>query len=166
MKSFTHYRIIFLLFAFGINNLYAVQTATVNQSKMDEVTAISTTKIINNGTKKNKRKTKLTEKIKEKLALLFPINNTQKQIPKNENLETKTHGLAVAALVCGILGIFTFGILSILAIIFGAISLKKIKRSGGFYTGRGMAIAGLVLGIILVAIFLFVLFIALAFERF
>ena len=36
----------------------------------------------------------------------------------------------------------------ILALIFGFISKKQIDRSGGHQTGRGMAVAGIVLGFI------------------
>lgn len=53
-----------------------------------------------------------------------------------------TNGFAVASLVLGIISGW------LLAIIFGAIALSQIKRSGGRQTGRGMAIAGLVLGIV------------------
>ena len=55
-----------------------------------------------------------------------------------------------AAMVLGIVGIFTFivGIPSILAIIFGFKGLKRIKRSGGQVTGRGKAMTGVILGII------------------
>jgi hypothetical protein len=55
-----------------------------------------------------------------------------------------TNGLAIASLVLGIL--WGYGLLSVLAIIFGAIGLKQTaQRNQG---GRGMAIAGLVLGIV------------------
>lgn len=37
---------------------------------------------------------------------------------------------------------------AILAIIFGVLALKEIKRSAGTVGGRGMAIAGVVLGIV------------------
>ena len=47
-------------------------------------------------------------------------------------------------LVLGIVWIFWLG--SILAVIFGHVALSQIKRSMGALTGRGMAIAGLVLG--------------------
>jgi hypothetical protein len=52
-------------------------------------------------------------------------------------------GFAIASLVLGI--VWLFGIGSVLAVIFGHIALSRIKRavSGA---GRGMAIAGLVLG--------------------
>ena len=58
-------------------------------------------------------------------------------------------GKAVAALVLGIVGVigcFVF-VPAILAIVFGALALKQIKRTPGL-GGRGMAIAGLVLGIV------------------
>ncbi|MGH3408305.1 MAG: DUF4190 domain-containing protein [Streptosporangiaceae bacterium] len=53
--------------------------------------------------------------------------------------------MAIIALVCGIVQIL-FGILSIPAIICGAIALKQTAARGE--RGRGMAIAGLVLGIL------------------
>jgi len=53
-----------------------------------------------------------------------------------------TNGLAIAAMVLGIIWIYWIG--SILAIIFGHIALGQIKRTG--QSGRGMAIAGVVLG--------------------
>lgn len=57
-------------------------------------------------------------------------------------------GLAVASLVCGILAFFVLGIvLGVLAIIFGGVALSKIRKNPEV-SGRGMAIAGLVLGIV------------------
>lgn len=63
-----------------------------------------------------------------------------------------TSVLAVWCLNLGILGILTLGIPSIAAIICGHLSLGKIKRSAGLLTGKGLAIAGLVLGYIGVVI--------------
>jgi hypothetical protein len=63
-------------------------------------------------------------------------------------------GLATAAMVCGIAGIFLFwlfGILPILAIIFGFISASTVKKSNGTRTGLGMARAGWILGVLGVA---------------
>lgn len=57
---------------------------------------------------------------------------------------TKTNGLAVASMVLGIVWAFYIG--SILAVIFGHIALKQIDQRGD--SGKGMAIAGLVLGYI------------------
>lgn len=59
-------------------------------------------------------------------------------------LTSQTSGKATASLI---LGIFFFVLPSaVLAIIFGHLSLREIKRSGGRLTGAGRALAGLILG--------------------
>ena len=58
----------------------------------------------------------------------------------------KVDGLAIASLVLGILWLYWIG--SILAVIFAGVALKRINASNGWRTGKGMAIAGLVLGLI------------------
>ncbi len=63
-------------------------------------------------------------------------------------LGVKTSGLAIAAFVLGILSFFTFGITAIPAIILGIISLVRIEKSGGRITGRGFAIAGIVVPVV------------------
>ena len=74
----------------------------------------------------------------------------------------KRNGLAVASLVCGIVGIVGcfLLVLPVLAVVFGHVALSQIKRSAGRQTGRGQAIAGLVCGY--VGIGLIVLWIVLA----
>ena len=59
-----------------------------------------------------------------------------------------TNGMAVASLALGIAGlVFVLPVLgSILALVFGYVGKKQIDRSRGAETGRGMAIAGIVLG--------------------
>jgi Domain of unknown function (DUF4190) len=68
----------------------------------------------------------------------------------------KNDGMAVAALVCGIVAIpFFCGIgliLGVLGLVFGIIAMRKIDRSGGMLTGRGMALAGAICGGVGVAI--------------
>lgn len=67
--------------------------------------------------------------------------------------QQKSSGLAIASLVLGIVGIVTFwlyAIPSILAVIFGHVALSKVKNGTG--DGRGMAIAGLTMGWIVVGI--------------
>jgi hypothetical protein len=60
-----------------------------------------------------------------------------------------TDGQAVAALVLGILGLVMCPVIcSIIAIILGKISQRKIEESGGTLGGLGMAKAGWILGII------------------
>jgi hypothetical protein len=58
----------------------------------------------------------------------------------------QTNGLAVASLVLGIIWLFWLG--SILAVIFGFIAIGQINGSGGRQGGKGLAIAGLVLGFV------------------
>ncbi len=69
--------------------------------------------------------------------------------PPNPYQPPRTNGKSIAAMVLGIVSIvlpYIGFIIGILAIIFSAISLKEIKRTGE--QGRGMAIAGLVCGIV------------------
>jgi len=70
----------------------------------------------------------------------------------------KVDGLAVASLVLGITWCYWIG--SILAVIFAAVALKRINESGGWRTGKGMAIAGLVLGLVGVATLVMVILLA------
>lgn len=56
----------------------------------------------------------------------------------------QTNGLAVASLVLGILWIWWIG--SALALVFGYIAKSQIDHSHGRMSGRGLAIAGIVLG--------------------
>ena len=71
--------------------------------------------------------------------------------------EKKT-GLAIAALVLSIIGIFSYGILSIIAIIFGHISKSKINAQPNIYGGGGMATAGLILGYLTIGFVLLAVF--------
>ncbi|MEV4183984.1 DUF4190 domain-containing protein [Streptosporangium canum] len=70
------------------------------------------------------------------------------------------NGMAIAALIMGIAGLFVCGVTSIVGIVLGHISLGQIKRT--HEEGRGMAIAGLVLSYFGVACWLLVLVLALA----
>jgi hypothetical protein len=69
----------------------------------------------------------------------------------------KTNGLAVTALVCGIVGILLFNIvLGPLALIFGLVALSQINKSQGRQKGKGMAVTGVVLGPVDVVIWILV----------
>jgi hypothetical protein len=66
----------------------------------------------------------------------------------------RNNGLAVASMILGIVGLvvtwFTAGVPSILAVIFGHVSLNQIRHDPS-RGGRGMGIAGLVTGYIGIA---------------
>ncbi|MGY0023847.1 DUF4190 domain-containing protein [Streptomyces sp. cg35] len=69
---------------------------------------------------------------------------------------SRTNGLAVAGLVCGIVGLFFLSVvLGPLAIIFGALAVRQKAAGGG-----GMAKAAIILGII--DLILFIVLIAVA----
>lgn len=59
---------------------------------------------------------------------------------------------AVAALVCGLVGIFACPFVGIAGIVMGNKAKKEIRDSGGYYDGEGLATAGLVLGWISIAL--------------
>jgi uncharacterized protein DUF4190 len=64
---------------------------------------------------------------------------------------TQTSGLAVAALVTGLF-FWCCAIPGIVAIVLGHLALEQIDDSGGVKRGRGMAVAGIVLGWVGIAI--------------
>jgi hypothetical protein len=72
----------------------------------------------------------------------------------------RTNSLAIAALCCAIGQVIAGPIAGIAAIVLGAISLKQIRLSGE--DGRGLAITGLVLGIVGTVLLVFGLVLALA----
>ena len=67
----------------------------------------------------------------------------------------KTNGLAIASLVLGIAGLvfYACGVPSILALVFGYMARGQIDRDPATQGGRGMALAGIIMGWIGVAIF-------------
>jgi hypothetical protein len=62
-----------------------------------------------------------------------------------------TNGLAIAALVLGLVGWVPCGVGSILAIVFGFVARTQIRNSQGRQGGDGLAMAGIVLGFVAIA---------------
>jgi hypothetical protein len=62
-----------------------------------------------------------------------------------------TNGLAIASLVCGVGG-FVIGLSFIPAIVLGHIARRQIRQTG--QQGGGMALAGLIIGYVGVALFI------------
>ena len=69
-----------------------------------------------------------------------------------------TNGMAIASMVLGI--VWVYGIGAILALVFGYMAKSQIDASGGTQQGRGMAIAGIVLGWIGVGLLILLFLIA------
>ena len=60
----------------------------------------------------------------------------------------RTNQKAVWSLVTGILGLLCCGLVGIAGVVLGSAAKREIDASGGYQTGRGMAQAGFVLGIL------------------
>ena len=78
----------------------------------------------------------------------------------SEYVQQHTNGMAIASLVCCLVGLVFMGwLLETLAIIFGAVGVYQCSTNPERYSGKGMAICGLVTGIIsLVAEIVFAVF--------
>lgn len=85
-----------------------------------------------------------------------------------------SNGLAITSLVVSILSFFlafvAFGALGgILAVVLGVIALKQIKAANGAQGGRGMAIAGIIVGAVSIVIgaivFVLIAFVTTAVEQ-
>ncbi len=105
----------------------------------------------------------------KKTARRFFLEKKIRSVAKKRTARTvKTekppaHPLAKLSLILGIGSFFLLGFLAgIPALIVGIFALRRIKESGGYYGGRGMAIAGIIIGILWL-LFLF-FFIALIFS--
>lgn len=80
----------------------------------------------------------------EDYAQVCPFCRTNLAGPYAEPGHGETSGKAIGSLVCGLL--FFFLPAAIVAVVMGHLSLSDIRKSAGRLGGRGMAIAGLVLG--------------------
>jgi len=77
---------------------------------------------------------------------LPPSPSPQPATPYSAAPKTGTNGLAIASLVCGIVGCFT--ITAIVAVVLGFVARNQIEKSGGTQQGSGMALAGIILGFV------------------
>ena len=90
-------------------------------------------------------------------AKVEPVNNVEQttvqyngvdNMQGNVNAPKKTNGLAIASLVCSLVGLIVFGvIMGILAISFGVTAKKRMQILSN-EGGKGLATAGIVIGII------------------
>jgi hypothetical protein len=86
-----------------------------------------------------------------KKELKKDLINTNSLVGDGE--EPKVHWAALTGMICGILGLLVTPFLfATLGIIFGGIGLSKIKKNPEKYKGKGMAVTGLVTGIVAIVI--------------
>ncbi len=96
-----------------------------------------------------------------------PIPMYQVQSPAPATASRPTNGMAVASLVCACAGIipFLFGIPCILGVVFGFVARGQIKQSDGVQGGSGLALAGIIVGFSLIALFIIVVALAVTFGH-
>ncbi|GAA2618266.1 DUF4190 domain-containing protein [Actinomadura fulvescens] len=80
----------------------------------------------------------------------YPPAQVQHHYYGGAPVAVRTNGMATASMILGIIGIFTCGFGSILAVIFGHVAQSQIRRTGE--GGSGMAVAGLIMGYIMLAL--------------
>lgn len=74
------------------------------------------------------------------------VDNMQNNI---NNGPAKTNGMAIASFVCSLVGIILFGfIMGILAISLGVSARKRIEVFNNNEKGKGLALAGIIIGIV------------------
>jgi hypothetical protein len=68
----------------------------------------------------------------------------------------RNNPLSIASLVCSLVGIIpVWGFVgSVLGVVFGFVSRSQIRRSGGMQQGSGMALAGIIIGFSLPALWI------------
>lgn len=76
----------------------------------------------------------------------IPPPQTPTANPQAPVAKPSTSGLAIASLICGLLGLCASIITGIPAIIMGHIGMSKIKKSNGTIGGYGLALTGTILG--------------------
>jgi uncharacterized RDD family membrane protein YckC len=74
--------------------------------------------------------------------------------------QPRHNGLAIASLVCSIVGLLFFAVPSVIGVIFGFVARAQIRQSSGTPTGDGMALAGIIVGITIVGFWVLVLVVA------
>jgi GYF domain 2/Domain of unknown function (DUF4190) len=88
--------------------------------------------------------------IPEFAAALGRGAGTPQVIGPNIVQKPRTNSLSVAGLILGLLSVLTFWccfnlVLALMGLVFSGTGLSQIKKSGGQETGRGLAIAGIIL---------------------
>ncbi len=150
-----------VVFLFSTNVTKAVIRFSPAKKQYNSVYELKANDLINLDRKSLEKKINRKLNLKERITLRF-VKRRLKKLLKNTNPaeknatdEVKVDGLAIAGFVSGVLSFFIFGIVfSILAIVFSAIALKRIKSNPEVRKGKGLAVAGLVLGIVAAAVLL------------
>ncbi|MCX5977123.1 MAG: DUF4190 domain-containing protein [Coprothermobacterota bacterium] len=76
-----------------------------------------------------------------------PPVEARQAVPLPPATTPRTNSLAVAGFISGLAGFFIFGVaLGPLAVVLGVVALSQIRKSGDSHSGKGFAIAAIVVG--------------------
>jgi hypothetical protein len=88
------------------------------------------------------------------LAVPPPVLGTPPVLPATAPQPLKNSPMAVAGFVCSLLGLMCCGpLFSVLGLVFSFIGLGEIKRNPQQFTGGSLAVAGIVLAVLGLALF-------------
>jgi hypothetical protein len=76
----------------------------------------------------------------------------------------RTNGMALASLICSVAGVATCALSSVVGVILGVIALGQIKKTGE--EGRGMALAGVIVGGVMLAFLIILVIVYIGFFAF
>tara|TARA_B110000902_G_scaffold235953_1_gene281676 strand:+ start:347 stop:1009 length:663 start_codon:yes stop_codon:yes gene_type:complete len=138
----------------------------VSQNKNTEIRnkefILEKSKLITSNQNSIEKKNDIALEAFHKEELRTQIKNLQKVVKESTNNiksvdgegeEPKVHWAALTGMICGILGLLiTPFLFATLGVIFGGIGLSKIKKNPEKYKGKGMAVTGLVTGIIAIVV--------------
>ena len=146
-----------IAFLFGPQQASAVVKGSLSKQKTDYYLDISPEDLYNKSVRTLHKESSKTFTLKERIVLRVLKNQLKKADPNNLGAaynEARMNIFAVLGLISS-LGALPLSLIPIvgflastIAIILNIIGLKQIKRSEGKERGRGLAIAGLVLGIL------------------
>jgi hypothetical protein len=84
-----------------------------------------------------------------------PLTRVPALVPMAAAPALRTSGMAVAGLICGLLGLTCCccgPLCSLLGLVFSLIAISEINRNPQQFTGKGLAVAGIVLGVLGLAV--------------
>jgi len=88
----------------------------------------------------------------------YPYPHAPRRVPDGVPARDQhTNGLAIASLICSCVGILLIGVPSGVGIVFGLIARARIRESDGSQRGNGLAMAGIVVGFVVVGLVLLVI---------
>jgi hypothetical protein len=140
MKTFKQFFFVFILLTFVSTNTFSVERDNPSVQYSNQGTTFNQPLKVSDIAKEYK-----SPVVKEKVTFFTKVKskfNIQKK-------EGKKIGLAVAGFILSIVGLFVFAVpLGILGVTLSSIALTRALKSPDTHQGKGLAIAGLAIGVV------------------